>query len=259
MVGKIKFRLILTIFGLFSFLSAQNNLPHLSLVEELGCGNCHIGAQKSNIVLQRAPNLNYARLKYNEAYLFDYLSAPKKFRNNIGKSRMPNFGFSDDEAFALTKYLMIQDKLPDGEKLKEISPIKSSDGFELIHVDYQCTSCHILNNFGNKRSTDLTIAGVRLKRDWLFDFIQNPSIYVPKGSSVDIFQKYALMRIEESNCNDFDREHVVPALFRENKVTLVKRKDLKKCGIGPDKIFAHSIDTEDDYKLACEIVKSKRE
>ncbi len=165
----------------------QNNLPHIGLVEELGCGNCHIGAQKSNIVLQRAPDLNYARLKYNEAYLFDYLSAPKKFRNNIGKSRMPNFGFSDDEAFALTKYLMIQDKLPDGEKLKEISPIKSTDGFELIHVDYQCTSCHILNNFGNKRSTDLTIAGVRLKRDWLFDFVQNPSVYVPKGSSMPDF------------------------------------------------------------------------
>ena len=162
-------------------------MPHIGLVEELGCGNCHIGAQKSNIVLQRAPDLNYARLKYNEAYLFDYLSAPKKFRNNIGKSRMPNFGFSDDEAFALTKYLMIQDKLPDGEKLKEISPIKSTDGFELIHVDYQCTSCHILNNFGNKRSTDLTIAGVRLKRDWLFDFVQNPSVYVPKGSSMPDF------------------------------------------------------------------------
>jgi spore coat polysaccharide biosynthesis protein SpsF (cytidylyltransferase family) len=81
--------------------------------------------------------------------------------------------------------------------------------------------------------------------------------YVPKGSSVDIFQKSALMHIEESSCNDFDREHVVPALFRENKVTLVKRNDLKKCGIEADKIVALSIDTENDYKLACEIVKVK--
>jgi len=100
LAGKIKFRLILSVFVLFSYLSAQNNLPHLSLVEELGCGNCHIGAQKSNIVLQRAPDLSYARLKYNEAYLFDYLGASYKFRDNIGKSRMPNFGFSDDEALA---------------------------------------------------------------------------------------------------------------------------------------------------------------
>ena len=146
MAGKIKFRLILSVFVLFSFLSAQNNLPDLSLVEELGCGNCHIGAQKSNIVLQRAPDLSYARLKYNEAYLFDYLSAPEKFRDNIGKSRMPDFGFSEDEAFALTKYLMRQEKLPYEKKLKEISLIESENGFELIHVDYQCTSCHILNN-----------------------------------------------------------------------------------------------------------------
>ena len=112
-------------------------MPHLSLVEELGCGNCHIGAQKSNIVLQRAPNLSYARLKYNEAYLFDYLGASYKFRDNIGKSRMPNFGFSDDEALALTKYLMTQEQLPYDKKLKEISLIKSANGFELIHVDYQ--------------------------------------------------------------------------------------------------------------------------
>ena len=104
MVGKIKFRLILLVFVLFSFLYAQNNLPHHSLVNELGCGNCHNGAQKSNIVLQRAPDLSYARLKYNESYLFDYLSAPYKFRDNIGKSRMPNFGFSDDEAFAPVSY-----------------------------------------------------------------------------------------------------------------------------------------------------------
>ena len=65
------------------------------------------------------------------------------------------------------------------------------------------------------------------------------------------------MRIEERICNYFDREHVVPALFRENKVTLMKRNDLIKCGIEAEKIVALSIDTENDYKLVCEIVKGK--
>ena len=162
-------------------------MPHHSLVNELGCGNCHNGAQKSNIVLQRAPDLSYARLKYNESYLFDYLSAPYKFRDNIGKSRMPNFGFSEDEAFALTKYLMRQEKLPYDKKLKEISLIKGANGFKIIHEDYQCTSCHILNNSGEKQSTDLTIAGTRLNKDWLFDFVQNPSEYIPRGSSMPDF------------------------------------------------------------------------
>ena len=78
--------------------------------------------------------------------------------------------------------------------------------------------------------------------------------YVPKGSSVDIFQKSALMQINDNNCDDFDREHVIPALFRDNKVTLVTGKELKKCGIDPDKILGLSIDTEDDYKLACQVV-----
>jgi spore coat polysaccharide biosynthesis protein SpsF (cytidylyltransferase family) len=78
--------------------------------------------------------------------------------------------------------------------------------------------------------------------------------YVPKGSSVDIFKKSVLMQIDDNECDNFDREHVIPALFRDNKVTLVKSKDLKSCGIDIDKIIAFSIDTEDDYKKACQIV-----
>jgi len=76
--------------------------------------------------------------------------------------------------------------------------------------------------------------------------------YVPKGSSVDIIQKSALMQIDNNNCDDFDREHVIPALFRINKVTLVTDKDLKRCGIDSENILGLSIDTEDDYRLACQ-------
>ena len=81
--------------------------------------------------------------------------------------------------------------------------------------------------------------------------------YLPKGSSVDVFQKSAIMKIEEQRCNDFDREHVIPRLFKENKVTLVKINDLIKCGIEVDKIVSLSIDSENDYKLASEIVKNR--
>jgi hypothetical protein len=62
------------------------------------------------------------------------------------------------------------------------------------------------------------------------------------------------MQIDDNECDNFDREHVIPALFRDNKVTLVKSKNLKSCSIDIDKMIAFSIDTEDDYKKACQIV-----
>ena len=140
-----------------------------SLVGELGCGNCHSGIEPSKIIMQRAPDLSYTGLKYNEAFIYDYLKSPQKIRYHIGKSRMPNFGFADNEALGLTKYLMSQKKLP-GDKKLESKRIKPNDkGFNLIHKDYQCTACHKLNDVGLLQSTDLTDAGVRLTNNWLYE------------------------------------------------------------------------------------------
>ena len=77
--------------------------------------------------MQRAPDLSYSGLKYNEAFVYDYLKSPKKIRNHIGKSRMPDFGLADNEALALTKYLMSQKTLPGNKNLesKRIKPTKT--------------------------------------------------------------------------------------------------------------------------------------
>ena len=132
----------------------QPLIAQSSLVDELGCGNCHSGLKPSNIIMQRAPDLSYSGLKYNEAFVYDYLKSPKKIRNHIGKSRMPDFGLADNEALALTKYLMSQKTLP-GNKNLESKRIKPNDkGFNLIHNDYQCTACHKLNGVGVLQSTD---------------------------------------------------------------------------------------------------------
>lgn len=75
--------------------------------------------------------------------------------------------------------------------------------------------------------------------------------FVPKGSSVDIFEKKALMKIKSDSCDDFDREHVVPVLFKQYQVQIVGAQELKSYGINVDHIKAISIDTRKDYKEAC--------
>ncbi len=90
------------------------------------------------------------------------------------------------------------------------------------------------------------------------DIDGNIARFLPKGSSVDIFQKEALLKINSDECNDFDREHVIPALFRNNKVNLIDKADLTRCGIRLEEdIIGISIDTQSDYDRACRVLKSK--
>lgn len=166
---------------------SQNKLPPNALVNELGCGNCHSGVDQSELMKERAPDLSYAGLRYNEAFLFDYLKAPQKVRKHIGYSRMPDYDFSDDEALALTKYLMTRKLLPLNRELAEIKLKNNVQGLELIHNEYQCTSCHELNEYGQAKSTDLTEARVRLQANWLYDLILKPSVYVPNRSPMPNF------------------------------------------------------------------------
>ena len=170
-----------------SFAWGQNNLPQNDLVNELGCGNCHSGVDQSEIINNRAPDLSYAGVRYNEAFLFDYLKSPQKVRQHIGNSRMPDFGFSDGEALALTQYLMTRQALPKNRTLSKVKAKKNAEGLALIHNEFQCTACHTLNELGQAKSTDLTDAAVRLQPEWLYDLILKPSAYVPRESPMPSF------------------------------------------------------------------------
>jgi len=165
----------------------QVELDKNKLINELGCGNCHSGVRSSQVVKNNAPNLNYAGLKYNKSYLYDYLKSPQTVRYHIGNSRMPNFMFSDDEAYALTLYLISKISLPKERKLLKRRYTSEDKTFDLINTEYQCTACHSLNNAGINKSIDLTIAGARLQPDWLYDIILKPSAYVPPESPMPTF------------------------------------------------------------------------
>lgn len=170
-----------------SLLVGQSEMAENSLVRELGCGNCHSGLASSSLLKNVAPDLSYSGLKYNQSYLFDYLKNPHKVRHNIGNARMPNFNLADNEALAITKYLMSRKLLPNGNKLKPRKIKNSKKGFDLINDEYQCTACHLLNNNGKLLSIDLTNTGSRLQKNWIYEIILNPADYVPRGSPMPTY------------------------------------------------------------------------
>ena len=184
MAGKLSFKVL---FGLvflsigFSQLMKDSDL----LINELGCGNCHAGIDNSTLIPLRAPDLSNSGSKYNPAFIFDYLKSPKGIRKNIGKSRMPNFNFSNAEALALTKYL-------DSKKIENMTPPryqndKNLDAVQLISNDYQCTSCHVLNEEGQEKSINLNLTGARLKKEWIYDTIYYPQKHISTGTAMPQF------------------------------------------------------------------------
>ena len=51
---------------------------------------------------------------------------------------------------------------------------KNLDAVQLISNDYQCTSCHVLNEQGQEKSINLNLTGARLKKEWIYDTIYYP-------------------------------------------------------------------------------------
>ena len=156
-----------------------------NLINELGCGNCHLGAEKSTLIPVRAPDLSNSGSKYNASFIYDYLKEPHSVRKNIGLSRMPNFNFSDEEAFALTLYLETKKNVFSSTHYNKGD--RSIDSFKLISEDYQCTSCHLLNEEGADRSINLNSTGSRLKEEWIYETIFYPQKHIAEGTSMPMF------------------------------------------------------------------------
>ncbi len=83
------------------------------LIVQLGCPYCHSSLQLKPDFQNKIPNLSYAGLRYNPAYLFDFLQNPEKIRRHIGISTMPNFHFSRPEALGLVLFLETQNQIDD--------------------------------------------------------------------------------------------------------------------------------------------------
>ena len=184
MPGKLNFRpFFLLVFA--SFVYSQSTVEAESLINELGCGNCHLGVDKSTLIPMRAPDLSYAGSKYNPSFVYDYLKEPHSVRKNIGRSRMPNFNLSENEAYALTLYL--QDQKASASFLEYDSGNSNINAYNLITEDYQCTSCHLLNDKGLDRSINLNSTGSRLKKEWIYETIFYPQRHISQGTSMPIF------------------------------------------------------------------------
>lgn len=151
-------------------------------VDQLGCLNCHGGATPPNQLIKKAPDLSRAGFRYKPEYIFNYLQNPTRVRNHIGLSRMPNFGFDEKEALAITLYLSSK---------KDILNVRFPDFSENGNVnlgkmefnEQACASCHVAGGQGNNVISDLSNMGSKLNPVWIKQFIAAPAAF-QKGDNI---------------------------------------------------------------------------
>lgn len=155
------------------------------IIKELGCASCHFGLPEETSIRQKAPSLSHAGLRFNPAYLFDYLQDPSRVRHHIGLSRMPDFHLDKKESLALVLFLDKQAEVPgrwpefpsDMAVLEDTSKAVNLAELKTLVDQFECIKCHSLNGEGKNESIDLTTAGYRLKQDWLQNYLVAPYVF----------------------------------------------------------------------------------
>ncbi|MCH8157501.1 MAG: c-type cytochrome, partial [Nitrospinae bacterium] len=142
---------------------------------KLGCHGCHLAegyAEERKV----GPRLTRIAAKADPSWLYRWVKNPKEY---LPKTRMPDFGFTDKDAFAVVAYLMdSSDKdyeLP--EKYESGDPENGKKLFETVG----CLACHELDEQGEVFGPDLSRIASKISGDWLVSWLSNPKDYNHKS------------------------------------------------------------------------------
>ncbi len=167
------------------------------LARAVGCLGCH-GLAEGEFTTRIAgkdlvPNLKDIAAKANPRWTYHWLRNPKGYNPD---TRMPSLRLSDDEALALTTYLMTLGSRPEpdaGMVARLEQPDNIARGERLVRK-YGCAGCHDipgmekesrigveLTTFGSKPLEELFFGNdTTIKhtwKDWTFNKIRNPRVY----------------------------------------------------------------------------------
>jgi len=210
-----------------------------TLVESIGCRGCHGFAEDEfSTVLGKekdiVPNLKNIAAKVDSRWIYHWIKNPRDFSP---ETRMPSLRLSDEEAFAITSYLMTLGNKSEAipgieEKLKEAQNIKRG---ESLVRKYGCFGCHDipgmekesrigveLTTFGSKTLEELFFGNrtdiPHTWDDWTYNKLKSPRIYATERVE-QVMPQFNLAD------EDIKALRVVLAGFRETKVPPQYRAD----------------------------------
>ncbi len=154
------------------------------LVIESGCFGCH--EIKGYTDLQRiGPELGRIAQKTNPGWIFRWVRNPKDYNPH---TRMPDFRFTDDQAEAVTAYLVdVSSRAPLAMARGAYAGGNAAKGKEIVE-SVGCLACHAIGDETKVRALrgtsydiapELTRVGSKVTPDWIYDWVRNPRHYNP--------------------------------------------------------------------------------
>jgi cbb3-type cytochrome oxidase cytochrome c subunit len=162
------------------------------IIQNKNCRGCHIiegeGGAIREVITDQAyypPNLFGEGEKVQSEWLFGFLEGPSPIRPWL-KVHMPTFQFTDADATAIAKYFASADKAPFPFQSASAAPVdpdlirQGKQTFE----QFKCISCHTVGAPPPGVSVadlapDLTMAGGRLRHDWITKWLRDPQKLMP--------------------------------------------------------------------------------
>lgn len=154
------------------------------LVIDSGCNACH-NIKGFEDLPKIGPPLNSLNAKVQPDWLYRWVKEPKEYNPH---TRMPSFKLTDEEAEAITAFLVNLGKSSDFQFARPRGSYAGGNpntGKRLVET-VGCTACHVVGNDETMRKTrgttydvapELTRVGSKTTPDWLFDWVRNPRHY----------------------------------------------------------------------------------
>jgi mono/diheme cytochrome c family protein len=160
----------------------------LALFKKFNCGGCHelggiskpeeMGPDLTFIGNKKPYEIEFGNTTIEKtlpSYLKTKLLDPRSF---ISTSRMPRFGFSEDEAQAVAVALLgnTDDKIPDQYivRSQKKTPFAPQGEFGQIVSEMACLGCHVMNGTGRLVATDLSIEASQAQAKWIEGYFKIP-------------------------------------------------------------------------------------
>jgi len=156
------------------------------LASRLGCAQCHTELAANPALRDATPDLSSAGLRYQPAWLFEFLRHPTRIRQHLGPARMPAFSLTDKEALALTAFLEAQrhvagtwPALP-AEVMAQAAarqPVSKEQFQAELARGFICLSCHDYAGQGGHRAVEFTNVSLRLRPEWVARYLVAPDMF----------------------------------------------------------------------------------
>ena len=140
------------------------------LIVESGCFSCHDIPGFEGMAF-RGPALDSLGNKVRPEWLAAWLKDPKSY---LAQSKMGNFRLSPDEIASLQSFLLSQRaQAPLDSAGIDWKKADTANGRALFG-ELRCVSCHSVNGRGGTMGPELTRIGDKVRREWLFSYLQDP-------------------------------------------------------------------------------------